>query len=247
MQRGSKEDGGDTALVLVAAGASTRMGLQGGVRKPFADLCGRTVIERAAEAFAASPRVAEIVVVAQLDDHAQVMELARAGGPLARLKAVVAGGAQRADSVRAGVEAASPDRALVAVHDAARPLVDAETVARALDVATERGAALVATRVRDTIKRSTDGAHAAETLDREELWAAQTPQVFRRDALLEWFDRAAREGLTFTDDAALCERYAGPVPIVEAPATNFKLTTPEDLELARALYARRAAAEGAAS
>lgn len=247
MQRESKEHGADTALVLVAAGSSTRMGLVDGARKPFADLCGRTVIERAAEAFAASPRVAEIVVVAQVDDHARVIELAQAGGPLARLSAVVAGGAARADSVRAGVEAASPDRALVAVHDAARPLIDAETVARALDVASERGGALVATRVRDTIKRSSDGAFAEETLDREALWAAQTPQVFRRADLLEWFRRAAADGATFTDDAALCERYAGPVPLVEGPATNFKLTTLEDLELARALFARRAAAEGATS
>ena len=239
MQRARTEARGDTALVLVAAGDSSRMGLVDGARKPFADLLGRTMIERAAEAFASSERVAEIVVVAQLEDHARVIELAQSGGPLARLTAVVAGGKRRADSVLAGVEATSPERTLVAVHDAARPLIDAETVARALDAAAEQGAALVAERVVDTIKRSTDGARAEETLDRNELWAAQTPQVFRREELCAWFARADEEGFSPTDDAALCERYRGPVPIVEGTPTNFKLTTPHDLELARALLAQR--------
>ena len=138
-------------------------------------------------------------------------------------------------------------RALVAVHDAARPLIDADTVSRALEVAAESGGALVAARVTDTIKRSRDGAVAEETLDRSELWAAQTPQVFHRADLLDWFARAARDGESFTDDAALCERYRGPVPLVEGPATNFKLTTRADLELARALLASRERTEPGAT
>ena len=225
--------------MLVAAGNSTRMGLAGGERKPFVDLAGRCVLERAAEAFAAQARVAEIVVVAQERDHVRVRGLAACGGPLARLSAVVEGGARRADSVRAGVLATDPARELIAVHDAARPLIDADTVARALELAAREGGALVAARVADTIKRSRDGVRAEETLDRGELWAAQTPQVFRRADLLEWFERAAAEDFSPTDDAALCERYRGPVPLVEGPRENFKLTTLADLDLARALCARR--------
>ncbi|MCA8980153.1 MAG: 2-C-methyl-D-erythritol 4-phosphate cytidylyltransferase [Planctomycetes bacterium] len=243
MQRAAEEHTGDTALVLVAAGNSTRMGH--GERKPFLDLGGMTVLERAAEAFAAEPRVAEIVVVAQEQDHERVRALAREGGPLAKLSAVVAGGAERADSVRRGVEATNPGIALIAVHDAARPLVDLATVVSALAMATARGGALVASRVTDTIKRSLDGQTAKTTLDRSELWAAQTPQVFRRGDLLDWFARAAADHYSPTDDAALCERYRGPVPLVEGPHTNFKLTTLADLDLARAIVARRAGGDGA--
>lgn len=109
MQRAAEEHVGDTALVLVAAGNSTRMGLGSKQRKPFLDLGGMTVLERAAEAFAVLPRVAEIVVVAQQQDHACLRELAQAGGPLAKLSAIVEGGAERSDSVRAGVEATRED------------------------------------------------------------------------------------------------------------------------------------------
>jgi len=236
----AKEQLGDTALVLVAAGNSTRMELGKGERKPFVDLDGMTVLERAAEAFAALPRVAEIIVVAQKQDHKRVRALAAAGGPLARLTKIVAGGAERADSVRAGVEATNPALSLIAVHDAARPLIDVATVVAALATATARGGALVATRVHDTIKHSADGLAADATLDRSELWAAQTPQVFRRNDLLDWFARASADTFSPTDDAALCERYRGPVPLVEGPHTNFKLTTLADLDLARAIVARRA-------
>lgn len=245
MQRTAQEHAGDTALVLVAAGNSTRMGLGEGERKPFVELGGMTVLERAAEAFAAEPRVAEIVVVAQERDHERVRALAKAGGPLAKLSAVVKGGAERADSVRAGVEAVNPKLTLVAVHDAARPLIELATVVAALATATDRGGALVAARVTDTIKRSLDGLTAKSTLDRSELWAAQTPQVFRRKDLLDWFARAAADHYSPTDDAALCERYRGSVPLVEGPHTNFKLTTLADLDLARAIVARRMKGEGA--
>lgn len=239
MQRTATEHTGDTALVLVAAGNSTRMGLEGGERKAFLDLGGRCVLERAAEAFAAVDRVAEIVVVAQAADHERVRALAKAGGPLSKLSAIVVGGKERVDSVRAGVEATDPGLALVAVHDAARPLIDVATVTAALATATARGGALVAARVSDTIKQSRDGLSAESTLDRSELWAAQTPQVFRRSDLLDWFARAAADHFRPTDDAALCERYRGPVPLVEGPRTNFKLTTLADLDLARAIVELR--------
>jgi 2-C-methyl-D-erythritol 4-phosphate cytidylyltransferase len=239
MQRTAEEHVGDTALVLVAAGNSTRMGLGEGERKPFVDLGGLCVLERAAEAFMAVPRVAELVVVAQEQDHERVRALAANGGPLARLTKLVAGGEERADSVRAGVEATNPELSLIAVHDAARPLIDVATVVAALATATARGGALVAARVHDTIKHSADGLTADATLDRSELWAAQTPQVFQRSDLLDWFARAAADHYSPTDDAALCERYRGPVPLVEGPHTNFKLTTLADLDLARAIVARR--------
>lgn len=229
----------DTAVVLVAAGASTRMGAGSGVRKPFLVLDGRTVLEHAARAFDVLERVREIVLVGHPDDLERLEALARTSTSLRKVRRVVAGGELRVDSVRAGVGALDDESELVAVHDAARPLVPSTIVARALATAAERGAALVATPVVDTIKTSSDGLVAESTLDRSVLWAAQTPQVFRLATLRALLERARREAFRPTDDAALHERYVGPVPIVACDATNLKITTPEDLLLAASLLRSR--------
>lgn len=227
------------AVVLVAAGQSRRMG--GGPRKPFLVVEGHTLLEHCARAFEATEGLRRIVVVASADDLERVEVLTRESPCFRVPTLVVPGGAERADSVRLGVAACGDDIDCVAVHDAARPLLDPETAQRAFDTARDRGAALVAVPVRDTIKRTADGgAHAEETLDRSVLWAAQTPQVFRLPILRELLERAARDGFRPTDDAGLHERYLGPIPIVEGSPTNLKITTPADLELASSwMRARR--------
>jgi 2-C-methyl-D-erythritol 4-phosphate cytidylyltransferase len=131
----------------------------------------------------------------------------------------------------------------VAVHDAARPLVTRAIVERALTVADRRGAALVAMPVRDTIKTSSTGDLAEGTIDRSVLWAAQTPQVFRTALLRELFERAASDEFRPTDEAALHERYVGPVPLVEGESDNLKITTPTDLVVAEAILRARARKE----
>ena len=223
--------------ILVAAGSSTRMG--GGPRKPLLEIGGRTLVEHAAGAFDAVGEVEAIVIVGHPDDLARLRELARSSPALAKVRAVVAGGEQRVDSVRAGVAAASAGAVLLCVHDAARPLVEPETIRRAIVLATREGAAIVAVAVRDTLKRSDARMRAESTLDRTGLWAAQTPQIFRAALLCELLERAHRDGFVPTDCAALHERYAGPVPIVEGEPTNIKVTTPADLALAAAILAQR--------
>jgi len=227
------------AAVLVAAGRSTRMAGAGGDRKPFLVLGGRSILEHTCDAFDRAETIAAIVIVGHPEDLPRLRELAGAAPALRKVRAVVPGGAERSDSVRAGVAAVPADTELVAVHDAARALVRPETIDAAVRTASERGGALVALPVRDTIKESEDGAAAARTLDRARLWAAQTPQVFRRADLFEWHERAAAEGFSPTDDAALCERYRGPVPLVPGAAANMKITTPEDLAIAAAILALR--------
>jgi 2-C-methyl-D-erythritol 4-phosphate cytidylyltransferase len=165
------------AAVLLAAGRSTRMG--GTERKPFLELAGRTVLEHAAAAFDRCASVRAIVVVAQEEDLGRVRELARRSPALRKVVAVVAGGAERTDSVTRGVDAAPADCELVAIHDAARVLVRTETIERCLRAAHEGGAALVAVPSSDTVKESEDGRRSARTLDRSRLWLAQTPQAFR--------------------------------------------------------------------
>jgi 2-C-methyl-D-erythritol 2,4-cyclodiphosphate synthase len=152
---------------------------------------------------------------------------------------VVPGGDQRTRSVHAGVAAVSKECELVLVHDAARALVRPATIASAIETAAREGAALVAVRVADTLKSAPDGSRAAQTVDRSALWAAQTPQAFRTAELRELLERARTDGFVPTDDAALYERYVGPIPLVRGDPTNLKITTPDDLALAEAILAAR--------
>jgi 2-C-methyl-D-erythritol 4-phosphate cytidylyltransferase len=155
-----------------------------------------------------------------------------------KLAEAVAGGAERQDSMRAGLAALPADIEWVAVHDAARPLGRSEDVGRVLAEAARSGAALLAVPVRDTLKRVHAGTVAA-TLERAETWAAQTPQVFRASLLREALAKAAADGFLGTDDAQLVERLGVPVAIVEGDVRNLKITWPEDLELAEAIWRQR--------
>jgi hypothetical protein len=141
---------------------------------------------------------------------------------------------------RAGLAALRSQSRLVAIHDAARPLVQPHTIEAVIRAAATHGAAIAARRVHDTIKRSPDGHSERETLDRALLWAAQTPQVFERARYTDLALQAAQANWTPTDDAALWERWEGPVQLVDGGAHNLKLTTPEDLLVARAICRARA-------
>lgn len=232
--------------ILVAAGDSTRMGQAGLPRKPFIELEGRTVLAHACAAFEAASSISTIVIVAREDDVTAVQALAQGRPEFSKLHAVVPGGANRTASVRAGVRASEGRSRWVAIHDAARPLIQADTIDRAVSCAAERGAALVAIPASDTIKESADGSSAFATLDRSRLWSAQTPQVFERATFLELLEHAEAEGLAPTDDAALYEHYIGPIPLVHGESTNLKLTTLTDLAIARAIL-RECRDEGATS
>ncbi len=229
------------ACVLVAAGESTRMGgvQANGARKPLLRLAGRSLLEHACAAFDASPSIGAIVIVAHPDDVEAIERLAAESSALRKVARVVAGGAQRTDSVRLGVAQVAPHFELVLVHDAARPLVAPATIERAVEVAAREGAALTAVAVSDTLKHSSDGQRASSTLDRSTVWAAQTPQAFRTALLRELLERAQREGFTPTDDAALYERYVGAIALVQGERSNLKVTVPEDLAVAEAILALR--------
>lgn len=228
--------------VVVAAGEGTRMGARVGARKPLMQLLGRSLLEHACAALDACEAITSLVIVSHPGDLEAVRELAADRPAFHKLHAVVAGGQERGDSVRRGCavsfeESSSQEAAfdLIAVHDAARPLIRAAEIQRAVETAREHAAALLAIPVRDTLKQSSDGLHAAGTLDRSGLWAAQTPQVFRAEDLRACQMRAVTEGLTTTDEAALWERYRGPIRLVEGRWDNLKVTHPADLGSAEAL------------
>jgi 2-C-methyl-D-erythritol 4-phosphate cytidylyltransferase len=226
--------------VVVAAGGSTRMGA-GGPRKPLLELAGRPLLEHACRALDVAATVREVVVVVHAADVATVERWCAERAAFGKVRAVVAGGASRAESVRIGTFWCAFDVDVIAVHDAARPLVRAEHVDRVVRAAAEHGAALLALPVRDTLKRETAPGSTAETVARDGLWAAQTPQAFDARAFRELVRRAAADGCDPTDDAGLWERYRGAVALVEGEAANLKVTASSDLALAAALFAARSA------
>ena len=152
---------------------------------------------------------------------------------------VVAGGEKRQDSVRNGLAALDGSADIVCTHDGARPLTEAQLFKDCLQKVKESGSAVAAVPVKDTIKKVAAGGKVLSTPPREQLWAVQTPQFFRRDWLEEAHARAFREGLQTTDDAALLEYFGYPVFVVRASYANIKVTTPEDLIVAEALLERR--------
>ena len=142
---------------------------------------------------------------------------------------LVAGGAERQDSVWNGLQALSPNAEIVAIQDAARPCTSLELIEATITVARAEGAAVAAQPVSDTIKQSDDGATIARHLDRSRLWAVQTPQTFRVDVIRRAMTKVRESGLQVTDDTAACELIGQPVQLVSSPTPNPKVTVPSDL------------------
>jgi len=228
-----------TAALALAAGRGSRLGADR--PKAFVHLAGIPLVVRSVRALAAAQGIDWIQPVIPAEDPGLWREAAQVLEGLEGLLAAVPGGAERQDSVRAGLDALPADVDLVAVHDAARALVRPEDVARVVAVARAEGAALLAAPARDTIKRVRDG-RVLETPPRETCWVAQTPQVFRRELLAEALAKAAAEGFVGTDDAQLVERLGVPVYVVEGDPRNLKITGPEDLVAAEARLAREGGA-----
>lgn len=224
--------------LLLAAGRGERLGHA--LPKGFVPLAGRPMLLHALDALAAVPELDSIVPVVAEDEIARLRALLDASGPHPKLAPAVAGGTERQDSVRAGMEALPDDTELVAVHDAARCLVRPETVSRVIASARREGAAILAIPARDTIKR-VSGTRIVETPSRSECWAAQTPQVFRVELLREGLAKAAADGYLGTDDAELVERLGVTVHVVPGDTDNLKLTHPEDLALAERILQERSA------
>ena len=224
---------GAVGAIIVAAGGSTRMH---GADKLFADLAGVPLLARTLRPFQDSPLVDRIVLVLSAANLERGRALADACG-IDKLSAACEGGPRRQDSVRLGLQALGACE-WVLVHDGARPLVSTKLIERGLAAARETGAAVPALPLADTVKLATADGTVERTLDRDRLWAAQTPQVFRYDLLLRAHREVSSEA---TDDAAMLEALRLPVKLFEGSPANVKVTTPEDLRLAEALLAAGAA------
>jgi 2-C-methyl-D-erythritol 4-phosphate cytidylyltransferase len=236
-------DPGRPARVGVAvpsAGVGVRMG---GVRKAFLQLAGRPVLEHALRPFLRDDRVVAVAVALAPDDAADPPEWITALDP--RIT-IVAGGETRTQSVRAAIDALPPDLDVIAVHDAARPLVTPAVVGRCVDLAAQGIGAIAGCPAIDTMKVVDAQAAVLETPDRSTLWHAHTPQVFPADVLRAAYAEAGEEG---TDDAALVERHAPGVRVtmVDDGGSNLKVTRPVDVPVAEALLQARGHAQAAGS
>jgi 2-C-methyl-D-erythritol 4-phosphate cytidylyltransferase len=211
-----------------------RLGLD--APKAFVPLGGRSLLYYSLRAIAALDAIGEAVVTVPpgMEQRARA-EVERAG--LGIPVKLIAGGAERQDSVRIALAITSAESEIVVIHDAARPLATQAMFTSCLEVVRRADGAIAAIAVADTLKR-TDGRMITATVARAGLWQAQTPQAFRRVMLIEAHDRAVRERWAATDDAELIERCGGRVEVVESSAVNFKITTLADLEIAEALVAR---------
>lgn len=225
------------SAILLAGGSGRRMG---GVDKLMIQVGGMPLLRRVLRAFSDCPAVDRVVLVAREDRIPEYAGLASSWG-FAKVSAIVAGGAERQDSVWSGLEALVPPPDIVLVHDAARALVTPDLIGRCIAAAVEFGAAIPAARVSDTIKRvaAGDEAQIAETLDRSLLRAAQTPQTFRYELIRAAYEPLVRQRLLVTDDAAAVERAGHPVRLVDSDATNLKVTRPDDVLLAETVLSQR--------
>lgn len=206
--------------------------------KALVPLFGKPILCWCLQALEKTPVVDAIVIVVPKNAIAKFYQLAEAEN-WGKLLAIVAGGNDRQQSVWNGIQAIPPETDWVIIHDAARPLVTPELIISVWETAQETRAAIAALPCFDTVKRSLNGVLITETLERRQLWLAQTPQAFAADLLRMAHEKAIADSFTATDDAMLVERLGVPVRIVEGDPTNLKVTNPIDLLIAEALLRSR--------
>ncbi len=221
------------SVIIPAAGSGRRMG--GGTAKQFLPLRGEPVLVRTVRRFSECPLVDEIVIAAGDVEATRALV-----GHMPKVTRIVQGGAERQDSVWAALQAVHSRPRIVAVHDAARPLLTADVLKGVLQAAADHPAQVVAVPVQDTIKQVGPDGVVVATPDRSTLWAVQTPQVFWADVLVRAFRQAIADGFLGTDDASLVERIGVPVRVYRGHPGNLKLTTPTDFRLAELLLEEEA-------
>jgi 2-C-methyl-D-erythritol 4-phosphate cytidylyltransferase len=220
-----------TEVIIVAAGAGKRLNAR--VPKALALLKDRPLIAYSLKVFENHPGIDGVVVVGAGGFLSRFIRLT---GSFKKVRAVVAGGLKRSDSVKCGLQALSPDTDLVLVHDAARPFVDRAMIDRLIASLKKNEAAIVGVPVKFTVKKiDRKTLDIKETPARDLLWEAQTPQGFRKDILVQAHAKKFKEEAT--DDAMMVERMGAKVKMVMGNYRNIKVTTPEDIILARQLLA----------
>jgi 2-C-methyl-D-erythritol 4-phosphate cytidylyltransferase len=207
--------------------------------KQFLTIGGLPVLVHALRVLEDAKPVTEVILAVPDPDREFCLREIVARHGFKKISQVVSGGLQRQDSVRRALDAMPEDADIALVHDAVRPFLTADMVERVIAAAAKFGAAIVAIPMRDTVKQVDSEGLIQGTVDRGQLWLAQTPQAFRATLLQEAHEQAAREGFQGTDEAQLVERLGHRVAIVEGSTENIKITRPEDLDIGEAILAAR--------
>jgi len=220
------------AVIVAGAGVGVRFG--GPVKKTFANIDGRAVMLRTLELFANRDDVCQILLAVSVDDYDTIK--AKFGANLGFMGVtLVKGGEKRWQTVRNAINEVRDDAELIAVHDAVRPCLTEEKITEVFEAANISGGAILAAPIDSTIKRVGKDDTIEATTDRRRLYLAQTPQVFKRQVLIDAYATMADEGGELTDDAQVVERAGGKVTIVRCDQSNIKITRPGDLRLASAI------------
>ncbi|MDP6891662.1 MAG: 2-C-methyl-D-erythritol 4-phosphate cytidylyltransferase [Verrucomicrobiota bacterium] len=222
------------SIVIVAAGLGTRMGQED---KLFFEVAGLPLVGHTWRRFDRFVDASEVVVVARKESHSLFNQLAK-NIELTKPWSLVDGGLERQDSVWNGVNKSDPSADIVAIQDGARPCSPLDVVSQAIVAADEMGAAVLAKRVTDSLKRGGEQSQILGTVIRENLWSVQTPQIFRRDVILAALKKVRDQGIVVTDDTAACEAIGQPVKLIECYQPNPKATTPDDLPFIESLLCR---------
>lgn len=232
-------EGSRAAAIIVAGGVGSRFGESGG--KQLAMLAGVPVLAHTVRAFGRAGTIGLIVVVCPAERTEQYRSVAVTPFTFTTETVFAPSGPERTDSVRSGLLLVPEKFEVVVVHDGARPLVTPrfiDTCVEALGADPDVDGVVAGLPSYDTLKEVSSG-RIVRTVDRSNVWAVQTPQAFRRQALVTAYERALREGVTATDDAAIIEAAGGVVALLEGPRDNIKVTVAEDIEFAEAIVARR--------
>jgi 2-C-methyl-D-erythritol 4-phosphate cytidylyltransferase len=222
------------SAIIVAAGSSERMGFD----KLFALVSGKPIIAHTIAAFENTECVDEITLVGRADS---LDELRKIIGKPTKVKQIVAGGAERSDSVRTGLEHVDPKSDFVAVHDAARPMITPEKIIRVFEAARTSGGATLAETINDTLKRADADLAVIGSVDRDGVYAMQTPQVFEKKLLEEAYELVVKKKIVVTDEVSAVELLGKKVVLVLNHDFNFKITYPRDLPMAEFVLKQRAA------
>jgi 2-C-methyl-D-erythritol 4-phosphate cytidylyltransferase len=222
------------SAIIVAAGSSRRMGFD----KLFAIIAGRPVISHAINAFEQANSIAEIIVVAGEDRHDEIRKISR-DESVKKVRSIIIGGERRQDSVRAALDRLDNEATYVAVHDAARPLVTPEQIERVFERCRMDGAAALAEPISDTLKRADVDLTVTASVDRHQLYAMQTPQIFERALIEEAYRAVFANKVSVTDEVSAVERLGRKVFLVSTEDFNFKITYPRDLALAEFVLKQR--------
>ena len=221
------------AALIPAAGSGVRMG--GHVAKPFLQLGGREILARTLDVFEHCAVIDEVWVIVAANHLPACRRGIIERYEFGKVQGLVAGGASRQESVWRGLQRVDASVDLVVIHDGVRPFLTETVLQATLGCAARHGAAVAAVPLRDTLKRVSEKGEVEATVPRKNLWRTQTPQAFRRHALIAAHRQARERGVRATDDAGLLESMGHPVKVVPGLESNIKITTPEDLILSESL------------